>query len=59
LPGNDRPGVMLAGAVRAYLNRFAVAPEGEVVIARLPVDREGWRALAELPRTTACAWPPW
>ena len=23
---NDRPGVMLAGAVRTYLNRFAVAP---------------------------------
>jgi methylglutamate dehydrogenase subunit C len=23
---NDRPGVMLGGAVRAYLNRFAVAP---------------------------------
>ncbi|MGR3455009.1 sarcosine oxidase subunit alpha family protein [Pseudooceanicola sp.] len=24
--GNDRPGVMLAGAVRTYLNRYAVAP---------------------------------
>jgi heterotetrameric sarcosine oxidase alpha subunit len=24
--GNDRPGVMMAGAMRAYLNRFAVAP---------------------------------
>ncbi|MGA7802995.1 2Fe-2S iron-sulfur cluster-binding protein, partial [Bradyrhizobium sp.] len=24
--GNDRPGVMMASAVRAYLNRFAVAP---------------------------------
>ncbi len=24
-PGNDRPGVMLAGAARSYLNRFAVA----------------------------------
>ncbi|QOZ24340.1 sarcosine oxidase subunit alpha family protein [Bradyrhizobium sp. CCBAU 51753] len=24
--GNDRPGVMLASAVRTYLNRFAVAP---------------------------------
>ena len=23
---NDRPGVMLASAVRSYLNRFAVAP---------------------------------
>ncbi|MFQ5439369.1 MAG: 2Fe-2S iron-sulfur cluster-binding protein, partial [Paracoccaceae bacterium] len=25
-PSNDRPGVMLAAAVRTYLNRFAVAP---------------------------------
>ncbi len=24
--GNDKPGIMLAGAVRAYLNRFAVLP---------------------------------
>ena len=23
---NDRPGVMLAGAVRAYVNRYGVAP---------------------------------
>ena len=30
--GNDRPGVMLAGAVRAYLNRFAVACGRRVVI---------------------------
>ena len=25
-PGNDRPGVMLAGAVETYVNRYAVAP---------------------------------
>ena len=25
-PNNDRPGVMLAGAIRTYLNRFAVRP---------------------------------
>jgi sarcosine oxidase subunit alpha len=25
-PGNDRPGVMLAGAVRTYLHRYAVLP---------------------------------
>ena len=31
--GNDRPGVMLAGAVRAYLNRYAVLPSREVVVA--------------------------
>jgi methylglutamate dehydrogenase subunit C len=29
---NDRPGVMLAGAVRAYLNRYAVAPGRRPVI---------------------------
>ncbi|GBQ30871.1 sarcosine oxidase subunit alpha family protein [Gluconacetobacter azotocaptans] len=32
LEGNDRPGVMLAGAVRSYLNRFAVAPGREAVV---------------------------
>ncbi|MGC8469165.1 MAG: 2Fe-2S iron-sulfur cluster-binding protein, partial [Acetobacteraceae bacterium] len=31
-PGNDRPGVMLAGSVRAYLNRFAVAPGARAVV---------------------------
>jgi sarcosine oxidase subunit alpha len=30
--GNDRPGVMLAGAVRAYVNRFAAAPGSRAVI---------------------------
>lgn len=29
---NDRPGVMLAGAVRAYINRFGVAPGRRAVI---------------------------
>jgi sarcosine oxidase subunit alpha len=29
---NDRPGVMLAGAVRAYVNRFGVAPGRRAVI---------------------------
>jgi sarcosine oxidase subunit alpha len=32
-PNNDRPGVMLAGAVRHYLNRFAVKPGEAVVVA--------------------------
>jgi heterotetrameric sarcosine oxidase alpha subunit len=31
-PGNDRPGVMLAGAARAYVNRFAVKPGRRAVI---------------------------
>jgi methylglutamate dehydrogenase subunit C len=31
--GNDRPGVMLASAMRAYVNRWAVAPGRQAVIA--------------------------
>ncbi|MDX1607268.1 MAG: 2Fe-2S iron-sulfur cluster-binding protein, partial [Candidatus Competibacterales bacterium] len=31
--GNDRPGIMLAGAARGYVNRFAVAPGRRVVVA--------------------------
>ena len=31
-PDNDRPGVMLAGAVRAYLNRWGVAPGARVAV---------------------------
>ncbi len=31
--GNDRPGVMLASAVRTYVNRFGVLPGRNVVIA--------------------------
>ncbi|MFI7581410.1 sarcosine oxidase subunit alpha family protein [Kocuria kalidii] len=30
---NDRPGIMLAGAVRTYLNRYAVAAGSRVVVA--------------------------
>ncbi|MFI9251800.1 sarcosine oxidase subunit alpha family protein [Streptomyces sp. NPDC053069] len=30
--GNDRPGVMLAAAVRSYLNRYAVAPGSRAVV---------------------------
>jgi methylglutamate dehydrogenase subunit C len=30
---NDKPGVMLAGALRSFLNRFAVAPQKRAVIA--------------------------
>jgi sarcosine oxidase subunit alpha len=32
LAGNDRPGVMLAGAVRSYLNRYGVAPGARVAV---------------------------
>ncbi|MBV0912810.1 sarcosine oxidase subunit alpha family protein [Anianabacter salinae] len=31
-PGNDRPGVMLAGAVRGYLHRYGVAAGKRVVV---------------------------
>jgi sarcosine oxidase, subunit alpha len=31
--GNDRPGIMLAESVRAYVNRYGVAPGRRVVIA--------------------------
>lgn len=31
--GNDRPGVMLAGAVRSYVNRYAVRPGTTAVVA--------------------------
>jgi sarcosine oxidase subunit alpha len=31
-PGNDRPGIMLAGAVETYVNRFAVAPGRNAVL---------------------------
>jgi sarcosine oxidase subunit alpha len=32
---NDRPGIMLAGAVRTYLNRYAVAPGQRAVVATI------------------------
>ena len=32
-PHNDRPGVMLAGAARTYLNRFGVLPGRRIVVA--------------------------
>ena len=32
-PNNDRPGIMLAGAVRHYLNRYAVTPGRRVMLA--------------------------
>ncbi len=43
---NDRPGVMLAGAVRAYLNRFAVAPGKRVAV--FTNNDDGWRTARDL-----------
>jgi methylglutamate dehydrogenase subunit C len=46
--GNDRPGVMLASAVRSYVNRFAASPGQRVVIFTSSDD--GWRTAADLDR---------
>jgi NADPH-dependent 2,4-dienoyl-CoA reductase/sulfur reductase-like enzyme len=43
---NDRPGVMLAGAVRAYVNRFGVTPGHEVAV--FTNNDDGWRTAADL-----------
>ena len=39
--GNDRPGVMLAGAVRSYIHRHAVLPGREAVV--FTAGDDGWR----------------
>ncbi len=44
-PDNDRPGVMLAGAVRSYLHRWAVAPRKAAVFT---TNDDGWRTAADL-----------
>ncbi len=45
-PNNDRPGVMLAGAVRAYANRYGVAC-GEA-ISILTNNDSGWQAAEDI-----------
>ena len=44
--GNDRPGVMLASAVRTYLNRFGVAPAQGLSVFTCTDD--GWATAADL-----------
>ncbi len=44
--GNDRPGIMLASAVRTFLNRFAVVPGNRVAI--LTTCDNGWRTAFDL-----------
>jgi sarcosine oxidase subunit alpha len=44
--GNDVPGVMLAGAVRTYINRFAVVPGSRAVI--FANNDDGARTIADL-----------
>jgi sarcosine oxidase subunit alpha len=44
--GNDRPGVMLASAVRSYLNRFAAVPGRRFAV--FTNNDDGWRTAADL-----------
>ena len=44
--GNDRPGIMLAGAVRAYANRFAVGTGRRVGV--FTNNDDGWRTACDL-----------
>ena len=45
-PDNDRPGVMMASAVRSYLNRFAVRPGQRVAL--FTNNDDGWRTAKAL-----------
>jgi sarcosine oxidase subunit alpha len=45
-PGNDRPGIMLAGAARSFLNRYGVLPGQRVAI--LTAHDEAYRAALDL-----------
>jgi sarcosine oxidase, subunit alpha len=45
-PGNDRPGIMLAGAVETYVNRHAVAPGRQAVL--FTNNDDAYRAAAAL-----------
>lgn len=44
--GNDTPGVMLSGAVRSYLNRYAVLPGREAVV--FTAGDDGWATARDL-----------
>lgn len=46
--GNDRPGVMLAGAARAYVNRYGVAPGSRAVV--FTTNDSAYRAALDLDR---------
>ncbi|MEQ8584877.1 MAG: sarcosine oxidase subunit alpha family protein [Thalassobaculaceae bacterium] len=45
-PDNDRPGVMLASAVRSYINRFAVRPGRRAVV--VANNDDGYRTALDL-----------
>lgn len=42
-PGNDRPGVMMASAVRSYLTRFAATPARRLVL--FTNNDDGWKTV--------------
>src|SRR4030088_2245956 len=44
--GNDRPGIMLAAAMRSYINRFAVVPGRRVAL--FVNNNDGWQTAADL-----------
>ncbi len=43
---NDRPGIMLAGAMRSYANRFGVTPGKRVAV--MTNNDDGWRTARDL-----------
>ncbi|MEO0371772.1 MAG: sarcosine oxidase subunit alpha family protein [Pseudomonadota bacterium] len=43
---NDRPGIMLAGAVRTYVNRFGVAPGKQMAV--FTNNDDGWQTAKDL-----------
>ncbi|MCO5093174.1 sarcosine oxidase subunit alpha family protein [Bosea sp. (in: a-proteobacteria)] len=45
-PGNDTPGVMLAGAVRSYVNRYGVLPGRETVL--FTAGDDGWATARDI-----------
>jgi methylglutamate dehydrogenase subunit C len=45
-PGNDRPGVMMASAVRTYLHRFGITSGHRVVVVTTTDD--GWKTAFDL-----------
>jgi sarcosine oxidase, subunit alpha len=46
--GNDRPGIMLAGAVRTYMHRYGVLPGRRVVV--FTNNSSGWEAAIDMAR---------
>ncbi|MGH6922600.1 MAG: 2Fe-2S iron-sulfur cluster-binding protein, partial [Propylenella sp.] len=46
--GNDRPGIMLAGAVRTYMHRYGVLPGKRIVVATN--NDSGWDAALDMAR---------